>query len=398
MRKPLQEMRVLDFSTNVAGPTCTAALADFGATVIKVERPGKGDDNRSFPPMLDGKGSIHFWVNRGKKSITLNTNTPEGTEIARKLIMDADVIVESYRPGIMKKFGLDYEAVARIKPEIIYCSISAYGNSGPYAKKPGYDLIAQAVSGLMDLNGEEAGPPYKSGLTIGDYWNGLNAYTAIVTAWYHFLKTHEGQYIDASLVQNLVNHNQAVLSSNIGEYPKRTGNHHPDYAPYGLFSKGRDENIVISVDNEEDWDKLCKVMGMESIQREERFKDNQSRVANREELTRIIEEKIAQVPDLKQFSERLQAASIPCCKVSTMKDVVEDAHILSNKWIHKLELPDDLPGKEGFLTRNVSVSLSKTPGESGKSPVLGADNYDVLSTIGMGREEVDALMESWVKK
>ena len=235
MQALLEGVKVLDFTTNVAGPVATATLADYGAEVIKVERPGTGDDNRNFPPMMDGQGFIHFWCNRGKKSITLDLGDPDGKRIVERLVRDCDMVVESYRPGIMKKFGLDYEALSAIKPDLIYCSVSAYGLVGPYAKRPGYDLIAQGMSGHMDLNGEVDGPPMKSGMTLGDYWAGLNTYAALVTAWYHKLETGEGQMIDASLLQNLLFNYSPVLDYNIGQYRTRSGNHSPSPAPYGRF-------------------------------------------------------------------------------------------------------------------------------------------------------------------
>ena len=210
--KLFEGMRILDFTTNVSGPAATAYFADYGAEVIKVERPLRGDDNRTFPPMLEGQGTIGFWDNRGKRSIELDMKSPEGLDVARKLVAHCNVVAESYRPGIMKKFGLDYEALKAIKPDIIYLSMPAYGNHGPYAKRPGYDLIAQAVSGQMDLNGEEGGPSMKSGLTLGDYWGGINAFAALATAWYHHQKTGEGQFVESPLVGNLVYQNQAILS------------------------------------------------------------------------------------------------------------------------------------------------------------------------------------------
>lgn len=393
--KLFQGMRVLDFTTNVSGPTGTAFLADYGAEVIKVERPLRGDDNRTFPPMLEGQGTIGFWTNRGKRSIELNMNTPEGIETAKKLVSLCDVVAESYRPGIMKKFGLDYDSLKAIKPDIIYLSMPAYGNNGPYAKRPGYDLIAQAVSGQMELNGEEGGPAMKSGLTLGDYWGGVNAFAALATAWYHHKKTGEGQFVESALVGNLVYQNNAVLAANIGEYPTHHGNDSRDFAPYSLYSLNAREHVIICVTDDSMWSALCRLMGCEELAADARFAGNQCRLQHRAELRTLIEQWLKTQENAAAASAKIEAAGIPSCRVSDMNEAINDPHVQECGWVFDLGTPANVEKTRTFISRNVSADLSRTPGRAVPAPVLGADNYSILAEIGMSKEAVDQMMEPW---
>ena len=393
--KLFQGMRILDFTTNVSGPTATAFLADYGAEVIKAERPVRGDDNRTFPPMLEGQGTIGFWTNRGKRSIELNMNTPEGLEVAKKLVAICDVVAESYRPGIMKKFGLDYESLKAIKPDIIYLSMPAYGNNGPYAKRPGYDLIAQAMSGQMDLNGEEGGPAMKSGLTLGDYWGGVNAFAALATAWYHHQKTGEGQFVESPLVGNLVYQNNAILATNIGEYPTHHGNDSQDFAPYGLYSLNPNEHIVLCVTDDQMWKSLCGVLGRPELAEDPRFATNENRLANRGQLKPIIEQWLQTQENAQAASAKIEAAGIPSSRVNNMNEAIYDPHVQECKWVFDLGTPANVEKTRSFISRNVSGELSRTPGHATPAPVLGIDNYDILAEIGMSKEDVDKLMAPW---
>lgn len=391
MQDLLSGLRVLDFTTNVAGPVATAMLADYGASVIKVERPVRGDDNRSFPPMMDGQGFIHFWCNRGKQSITIDLGDPDGKRIVEQLVRECDIVVESYRPGIMKKFGMDYESFAAIKPDIIYCSVSAYGLVGPYSKRPGYDLIAQAMSGQMDLNGEADGAPMKSGMTLGDYWAGLNAYSALVTAWFHHMRTGEGQMIDASLLQNLLFNNDTVLDYNIGRYKTRSGNDHPYHAPYGQFRGPDGRYLIICVDRDEVWVRMARLLGHEELA----GLTEQERIEHRLVHQKMIEEWLGGFETTDQELKALEEAAVPSCKVSNMKEVSTDPHVLENEWLTRVDLPEDITTLRSWLTRNVNVTFSKTPGVSKPSPALGNCNYSVLERLGMTKDEIDQLQKKW---
>ena len=200
MKNLFDGLRVVDFTSNAAGPVSTGYLADFGAEIIKVEKPVAGDDMRSFPPDLHGTGLFFFWPNRGKKSLVLDMADPEGREIALKLIEEADIVVESFKPGTMENFGLGYEDLRKVNPAIIMCSVSAFGQTGPHSPKPGYDVVAQALSGIMDLTGDPSGPPTRSGVVLADYTTGIYAYAAIVSALYHRERTGKGQHVDIALL------------------------------------------------------------------------------------------------------------------------------------------------------------------------------------------------------
>lgn len=395
MRELLNGMNVLDFTTNVAGPVAVATLADYGANVIKVERPNGGDDNRNFPPMLDGQGFIHFWCNRGKKSITLDLENAENIEIVKKLIQSADVIAESYRPGIMQKFGLSYENVVKIKPNIIYCSVSAYGLVGPYSKRPGYDLIAQAMSGQMDLNGEPDGPPMKSGMTLGDYWAGINAFGAIVTAWYHFKRTGQGQLIDASLLQNLIYNNNAILDYNTGMYTSRKGNDHPDYAPYGVFHGKDNQYAVIAITKDGEWRALAELADIPTALA---ALDNAGRIAVRAQLKSTLEAWISGFTDINKPLSLMEKAGIPCCKVKDMHEVTSDPHVIKNEWITTVPLPEDIVTMRSWKTRGLNATFSKNPGSPKPSPALGNYVDKVFTDLGMTLDEIEHIRKSWKKK
>lgn len=393
MHEMLQGVKVLDFTMNAAGPVCTAMLADYGASVIKVERPGSGDDNRQFPPIMDGQGFIHFWCNRGKTSITLDLKDPEGAAIAKRLALECDILVESNRPGIMKNLGLDYARLRAEKPDIVYCSVSAYSQAGPYAKKPGYDLIAQAMSGMMELNGEAGCAPLKSGLALGDYWGGLNAYAAVISAWYHRLRTGQGQHVDASLLHNLLYHNDAILDTNVGVYRTRCGNHHPAYSPYGLFQANGGQYVVVSVETDEQWQALCALTGWQGTGLER----NEARVQNRAQVTALLETWLLGFDNAMDAVRQMQRENIPCCRMTDMRNIMDDAHIVGQGWIVKTDLPDDITSMRQWYTRNVSAFFSKTPGSLKKAPPLGNGNLEILQGLGISAESAGRLQAKWSK-
>lgn len=279
-------IRVLDFSNNVAGPCCASLLADMGAEVIKIERPVAGDDSRGIMPRVEGQSLTFIWTNRGKKSVELDLHDPEAVELIKRMIMDADIIVESFKPGQMKKFGLDYETVHAMKPSLVYCSISACGQTGAYASKPGFDIIAQGMSGLMDLAGDPDGAPVKQGVTIGDYVGSLNAYGAIVTALYHSRATGKGQLVDISLLDGLVYCNTTLdNAATNGAHPTRSGPHHGTMAPYGVYNGKNGQSVIIAAFTAAMWKRLCAAMGRSELETDERFNSNAARTKNLKELS-----------------------------------------------------------------------------------------------------------------
>jgi crotonobetainyl-CoA:carnitine CoA-transferase CaiB-like acyl-CoA transferase len=252
MRNIYDGLRVIEIGTNAAGPAATSMMADFGAEVIKVERVQGGDDTRFYPPLLDGNGVYFFYLNRGKKSLILDLEDPDGPAIIKKLLASADVLVENMKPGSMKKFGLAYDQVKNDNPRLIMCSISGYGQTGPDSSKPGFDLIAQALSGTMDMTGEPNGSPTKCGLAIGDYVAANTALAAINAALYYREMTGKGQYIDISLLDCMVAMNGQVEIAAVGENPTRVGNHHPSLTPFGLFN-GKTSSVIICAPSNNLW-------------------------------------------------------------------------------------------------------------------------------------------------
>ena len=238
----LDDIKVLDLTTNVAGPSAAAIFSDYGATVYHIEAP-EGDAIRNLFPRMDGKSLAHGWMNRGKKSLALNLKDPRAVEVVKKLAAECDVFLEGYRPGVMDRFGLGYDVIKEINPKIIYCHLSAFGQSGPYAKKPGYDLIGQALSGMVSTTGEKGGRPLKHGVTIADLYAGTNTFAAIMTALHHQRRTGEGQEIDTSLLQGMVYLNQAIDKLNEGTVVEPNGAHHTSMCPFGTFYNDKNEGV-----------------------------------------------------------------------------------------------------------------------------------------------------------
>jgi crotonobetainyl-CoA:carnitine CoA-transferase CaiB-like acyl-CoA transferase len=256
---------VVDLSNNVAGPNATAMLADYGAEIIKIEKPVIGDDNRAYGPFLEGKGVIAMGLNRNKKSIVLDTRKPDALDVLRRLIEKADVVVETFRPGYMKKIGFGYEDIIKIKPDIIMCSVSGYGQTGPWGDRPGYDLMIQAASGLMNATGYADASPSKVGFAVGDFCTSLTVFGALASALYHKSKTGEGQYIDVCLFESLINILDFTdVAYNNMPVPPRSGAHHATLAPFGLF-KGTDGYVMIGAVSEKLWASLCKLMNKEEL-------------------------------------------------------------------------------------------------------------------------------------
>lgn len=393
-------LKVLDFTNNAAGPSCSSHLADLGAEVIKIERPVYGDDTRNFPPRIKGQTIFSPWLNRGKKSVEIALNDPKGVEIVKRMIPDMDIVIESFRPGIMAKFGLDYESVKAIKENIIYCSISAFGQSGDMAKKPGYDLIAQGLSGLMDMTGEKDGPPEKHGCILGDYVGGINAFGAISAAAYHLLRTGEGQYIDIALLDGLVYLNTIIEYDNVGLYPSRQGNHSSALCPYGVFKGKNGQSMILCAPNNKLWAILCKIMGREDAITDETFATAPARIKNLPKVIELIEEYACQFDHLEDAIEVLDAAGIPCCKVLTTKEVLTFPQILERKMVVDVPAPESLQkaGIPTFKMRGTPLNFSKTPPVQRQAPDLGQHNHEILERYGLTPEEIDKMESGWADK
>jgi len=401
MSRIFDDINVLDFTNNVAGPACASMMADHGANVIKIERPVVGGDERQFNPRINGVAVQVWWLGRGKKSVELALDDPDGIEIVKKMVKDADIIIESFRPGIMKKFGLDYSSIVMINPQVVYCSISAYGQSGPYANKPGYDVIAQALSGFMDMTGDPNGPPTKIGPAVGDYTAALNAFGSIAAAMYHKLKTGEGQYIDVSILDGLVEYNSSIeVCDAAKKNVTRNGNHMATICPYGIYNGKKQQALVIAAPNEKLWKILCAVMGKEEEGNHPDIVTQDKRVMHIPQVVELIEGWLYQFDDIQEAADLIEKAGVPCAKVKQTRELITDVHLVGRGMIIDLPTPPGVATK-GIPTvkaRGPWVKFSKTPVEFVGAADLGQHNMEVLTKYGLTEKEVDALEKKWRDK
>ena len=384
---PLSGVRVLDLSRVLAGPWATQTLADLGAEVIKIERPGAGDDTRHWGPPFtattDGsKGDAAYFMcaNRGKKSVALDIATPDGAEAVRRLAATCDVVVENFKTGGLKKYGLDYAALAAVNPRLVYCSITGFGQDGPDAHRAGYDYMIQAMGGLMSITGQPDGAPgaepMKVGVAVVDLFTGLYASNAILAALWHARATGEGQHVDIALfdVQAAMLANQATNWFVSGKAPTRMGNAHPNLAPYQPFACS-DGMVIIAVGNDGQFRALCGALGLEV---EDRFATNALRVAEREALGPLIATKTAGFT-MQGLMQALEAAGVPCGPVNTIDQVFAEPQAIHRGLTVEQTRPDLA---DPIRTVASPIRLSKTPVRyDAPPPKLGQDTQDVLGAL-----------------
>lgn len=392
-------IRVLDFSSNLAGPGSTALLADFGAEVIKIERPVDGDDIRSIAPRLDGQPIFHLFSNRGKKSITIDITDPRGVELIYELVKESDVLVESYKPGHMAKYGLDYETLSAINPKLVYLSVSACGQTGEYRTKPGFDIIAQAMSGIMDMTGERGGTPTRIGTTVSDYVASLNAAFAMASALFNRERTGEGQYIDISLLDGMVGINSTIeAAATLHTHPTRTGNHYLNMAPYGIYCGNNGESCIIAAYTNKAWKILCGLMGRPEFETDPLVATNVERTKNIDYLVENIEAWIKTFDKIDDVLALLEGAGIACCKINTTDDVVNDPVLWERGVLVEIETPPSFTEHRTAKIRGPWIKMSKTPAVTKRAPDLGEDNVHYLTQCGMTEAEVIALENEWTEK
>ena len=375
MEAVLSDVVIIDLSRVLAGPHCTMILGDLGATVIKVEQPGKGDDTRHFgPPYIAGESAYYLGLNRNKHSILIDFSTPEGKERLLKLLSTATVLVENFRPGTLERQGLGYEALRSINPGLIYCSISGYGQTGPYALRPGYDFVAQAESGLMSVTGEVDGAPQRVGSPVGDISAGVYACIAILAALRVRDRTGKGQHIDISLLETTTSLLSNVASNYLisGEEAPRLGNGHPNIVPYQAF-RTLDGYIVVSCGNDRLYQALCQLLGREDLGIDPRFATNPQRVRNRDQLVPALQEEFLH-RSTEEWLPELRAAGIPCGPINTVSQIFHDPQIQARDFVWECEHPT-----AGRIKLSGSpMHLSETPTRLYKAPpLLGEDNDKV---------------------
>lgn len=376
---PLAGLRVVDLSKVLAGPLCTQYLSDLGADVVKVEPVEQGDDTRSWPPFADGEGTIFLAVNRNKRSIALDLKSADGLAICQRLLKDADVVIESFGPGVAERLGVGYEAVRALKPDVVYCSISGYGTQGPMKNGKGYDLIAQAFTGMLSVTGEPDGPPVRSPFSPVDQGTGMNAAIGILGALLRRERGGGGARIDASLFDTAVGFLGYFLQGfwQRGTEPQRPGSGHESLCPYKAFETG-DKPLILGVANDALWRAFCEVAGAPGLARDERFLTGADRVRHRRECEAAVAE-LMRRRTRAEWMELLEASSIPCSPVHNLGELSQHPHTLaSGMLLH-------YTGAAGREMQGVATPL-RLDGERlalrKPPPALGQDSESVLRELG----------------
>jgi len=374
----LDKLVVIDFTNHLSGPYCAMILADQGADVIKVERPGKGDDLRQSPPHVNGEGAPFMLWNRNKRSIELDLKNPDDLKAAKELVKTADVMVENFRPGVAERIGIGYETMAELNPSLIYCSISGFGQTGPYSSRGGFDLVAQAMSGLMTINGPPEGGPYRIPIAISDVAAGMNGAIGILTALQHRNKTGEGQQVDVSLLDSALSMcvYEAANVFATGQKPERLGQGHRGSAPYQIFPT-KDGWLALGASQQKFWEQTCEIIGADNLISDPRFLEKKDRVARQQELAAILAPYF-QKENTKHWFEKLDALGIPCGPVMDHLETLSDPHIIAREMIAKVHHPKAGSGR----TLGTPIKLSKTPGGVRRAaPTLGEHNDEVRDQL-----------------
>jgi crotonobetainyl-CoA:carnitine CoA-transferase CaiB-like acyl-CoA transferase len=382
---PLNGIRVIELARVLAGPWAGQMLADLGADVIKVENPEGGDDTRAWgPPFVEGadgenlSAAYYHSTNRNKRSIAVDLKTPEGQEIVRRLCASADVVIENFKRGGLEKYGLDYESLKAINPKLVYCSITGFGQDGPYADFAGYDYIVQGMSGFMSITGEKDGEPMKAGVAIADIFTGIYAVTAIQAALIHVMKSGQGQFIDMALLDVmsavLANQNMNYLIS--GKPPTRLGNAHPNISPYEVVPTA-DGHLILAVGNDGQFKRLCTILGIPTVAEDERFATNKARVANKVEVRQIVTTETTkwQKRDLLSACEQ---NAVPAGPINSIEEMFADPQVQARGL--KIDLTDD----KGTVIPSVRtpIVLSETPLRYERpSPRIGEHGNEILAEL-----------------
>jgi len=392
MAKALEGVRVLDFTQYLSGPHGTSVLCELGAEIIKIEMPGKGEPERQAMPKTPKRESYQFLsYNRGKQSITLNLKSPKGIEIAQKLAAKVDILVENFAPGGMERLGLGYEEIRKINPRIIYASISGFGQTGPRRNDVSYDVVAQAMGGLMSVTGYADGEPLKAGISLGDYMGGYNGVIAILAALYYRTVTGEGQAIDISMQDGI----WAMVFPDRADYfdtgiiPKRIGNKLSSSAPFGAYHAS-DGYVVICTITDPQWQKVLQAMGREDLSGEQRYATRENRTKNMEEVDGLVQG-WSKGKTVEEVMGILRKFGVPCSPLPTFDQVASDPHLLSREMIVEVEQP-----VSGKVKLSGSVyKMSKTPGDRKKRiPEVGEHNEAIYGgLLGIDAQEMRKLKE-----
>lgn len=392
--KPLDGVRILDLTRILSGPYCTAILANLGAEVIKIERPGKGDDSRAFTPHVHGESAYFMSYNNQKKSITLDLKTEQGKEIFLEMVKHSDVVVENFRTGIMEKLDIGFDKMSEVNPNIIHASLSGFGSTGPFKERAAYDIIVQAIGGIMSMTGPEGGEPHRAGISIGDVATGLYTAIGVISALFGRERGQGGQQVEVAMLDCMV----ALMGNYLGQYkvtgeiPLRIGNKHHSLAPFSSY-KTSDSVIVMAAGNDKLFSMLCKCIGREDLITDPRFATNMLRVKNKYEMDEILGNIFCKNTSV-YWVRLFEAKGIPCGRVNTAKEIIEHPYMWGQDMVLEVEHP--VAGK--FLTAGFPIKFSKTHCRIEKpAPVLGQHTREVLSDmLGMTDDEMLSLAESGV--
>lgn len=387
---PLADITVLDLSRILAGPYCTMILADMGATVYKIENPDGGDDSRNFGPYVKGESAYFGSINRNKLSLTLNLKHPKAKALLLEMVKLADVVVENFRPGTMERLGLGYETLSEINPRIIYAAVSGFGHSGPYMMKPGYDIVAQAMSGLMSITGHPGGPPTRVGASVGDITGGMFATIGILAALHERKTSGVGQKVDVGLLdsQIAILENAVTRYMTTGEIPTRVGNRHPSITPFTAMGTA-DGHVILAIGNDGLWVKFCEAVDAPALAADERFRTNPLRTEHWGDLEPLLAPIFAQRKTA-EWIEFLEARGIPCGPINTIDKVVADPQVQARRMIRSVEHPVAGP----LPVTALPIKMSRTPvdEEFRVAPGLGHDTGDVLrELLGLSDQELEEL-------
>jgi crotonobetainyl-CoA:carnitine CoA-transferase CaiB-like acyl-CoA transferase len=390
----LDGLRVIDLSRVIAGPWCGALLGDLGADVIKVEDTGSGDESRTWPPYKDGEAAAYLLFNRNKRGMTLDLKAPEGAEVVKTLAATADVLVENFRTGTMESFGLGYDTLARINPRLIYCSISAFGRTGPRKDSPGYEALLQAFSGIMSITGEPDGPPVRSAVSFLDLTTGILCTLGICAAVLQRERTGLGQRVDGSLLETAVSllayHAEGYLLA--GAVPRPLGSAHPSLSPYRNFRCQDGQWVFVAAANDRFWQKLARALGREGLATDPRFAVNQQRVTNRMELERMLEEIIGGY-DREPLLKLLEEADVPATPVNTVDQVMNDPQTIERGIVQRATHPR--LGEIPVIGTPLRFSRM-SPGVRQAAPLRGEHTDAILAEFGYTPAQIGQLREKKV--
>ncbi|AIQ91036.1 CoA-transferase [Methylobacterium sp. XJLW] len=387
---PLAGMRVIELAHIMAGPVCGLMLADMGAEVIKVEKMDGDDTRRTVPPALEGESAAYMMMNRGKRGISLDLKDPDGVAVLRRLLKGADALIENYRGGTMERLGIGYETLREEFPALVYCSLSGFGRTGPYAERAGFDLVAQGMSGLMSITGEGPGrPPMKCGPPVTDITAGILAAMGVLAAYSNRLRTGKGQAVDTSLFEAGITHTywQSAIAMATGIAPGPMGSAHPLNAPYEAFETA-DGWITIGAANQTNWLRLLKAIGAEALADDPRFAVNRDRMTNRQDLAGTLAP-IFRAHSSAEWLARLEAGGVPAGPVLDVNAMHRDPQALAREMVVEVEHP-----RVGRMkTLGLPVKFSETPGRvHGPAPLLGEHSRAILAEAGYAPAEIDALI------